>query len=69
MRRYTLISGLVFTLVACAQLFRLALRWPVRVATVDVPLWVSGIAVLIAGSLAIWAFRLSTGSGFDSRPA
>ena len=57
MRRYTLVSGLFLTLLACVQLVRLLLRWPVRVAGVDVPLWVSGIAAVIAGALAIWAFR------------
>jgi hypothetical protein len=57
MRRYTLVSGLFLTLLACVQLVRLLLRWPVRVAGVDVPLWVSGIAAVRAGSLAIWAFR------------
>ena len=54
MRRYALVSGLFFTLLTCLQLLRLVLRWPVRVATVDIPFWVSVVAILIAGSLAIW---------------
>jgi hypothetical protein len=57
MRRYTLVSGLFLALLTCVQLLRLLLRWPVRVAGIDVPLWVSGIAAVIVGSLAIWAFR------------
>ena len=57
MRRYTLVSGLFLTLLTCVQLLRLLLRWPVRVAGIDVPLWASGIAAVIVGSLAIWAFR------------
>jgi hypothetical protein len=57
MRRYTLVSGLFLTLLTCVQLLRVLLRWPVRVAGIDVPLWVSGIAAVIAGFLAIWAFR------------
>lgn len=57
MRRYTLVSGLFLTLLTCVQLSRVLLRWPVRVAGIDVPLWVSGIAAVIAGSLAFWAFR------------
>jgi hypothetical protein len=59
MRRYALISGLFFTLLACVQLLRLVLRWPVRVATFDVTLWFSGVAVLIAGAFAVWAFRVN----------
>ena len=57
MRRYTLVSGLFLTLLTCVQLVRLLLRWPVRVAGIEVPLWASGIAAVIVGSLAIWAFR------------
>ena len=59
MRRYALISGLFFTLFTCVQLLRLVLQWPVRVATFDVPLWFSGVAILIVGSLAVWAFRVN----------
>jgi hypothetical protein len=58
MRRYTLVSGLFLTLLACVQLLRLLMRWPVRVAGFDVPLWVSGIAAVIVGALALWAFRV-----------
>jgi hypothetical protein len=59
MRRYTLVSGLFLTVLTCAQLLRVVLRWPVRVASVDVPVWVSVLAAVIVGSLAIWAFRVS----------
>ena len=57
MRRYALVSGLFLTALTCVQLLRVLMRWPVRVASVDVPLWASVIAACIAGSLAIWAFR------------
>jgi hypothetical protein len=57
MRRYEVVSGIVFTIIALAQLARTALGWPLQVASVSVPLWPSGLAVLITGSLAIWAFR------------
>lgn len=59
MRRYVLVSGLFLTLLSGAQLLRLALRWPVTVAGANVPLWASAIAALIAGSLAVWAFRVA----------
>jgi hypothetical protein len=36
----------------------LLLRWPVIVNGVAVPLWVSGVAVLVAGTMAVWAMRL-----------
>jgi len=57
MRRYEQVSGAFFSLLALVQLTRLVRGWPVQVATVTVPVWVSAIAFLITGSLAIWAFR------------
>jgi hypothetical protein len=57
MRRYTLVSGLFLTALTAAQLLRVVMRWPVRVASFDVPVWVSVLAAVIVGSLAIWAFR------------
>jgi len=58
MHRYVLVSGLFLILLACVQLLRLILRWRVTVAGVEIPLWPSAVAALIAGSLAIWAFRV-----------
>jgi len=62
MRRYVLVSGAFLSLLACLQLLRVVMRWPVRIATVDVPLWLSGVAAVIVGSLAIWAFRVAARS-------
>jgi hypothetical protein len=28
------------------------------VAGVDLPLWASGVAIVVAGGLAVWAFRV-----------
>jgi hypothetical protein len=60
MHRYERVSGAFFGLLATAQLARLLFRWPVQVASVSVPLWVSAIAVVITGALAIWAFRAAS---------
>lgn len=57
MRRYTLVSGLFLLLLTCVQLLRVVMRWPVRVAGIEVPVWASLIAALIGGALAVWAFR------------
>lgn len=67
MRRYALVSGTFFALLTGVQVLRLLRQWPVRVASIDVPIWASGIAALVAGSLAFWAFR--TAARLDSRPA
>jgi hypothetical protein len=60
MQRYVLVSGVFLVLVTCIQLLRLVLRWRVTVAGLEIPLWASAIAALIAGSLAIWAFRVNS---------
>ncbi|MDP9202436.1 MAG: hypothetical protein M3P26_10980 [Gemmatimonadota bacterium] len=57
MRRYELVSGIFFTILALAQLTRTLLGWPMQVAGFTVPVWLSGVAFLIAASFAAWAFR------------
>jgi len=59
MRRYELVSGAFFSLLALVQLTRVVLGWSVHVATVAVPVWASVLACLVAGSFAVWAFRSS----------
>lgn len=65
MRRYEIVSGILFSIIALAQLTRTLLAWPVQVAGFAVPVWASGIAFLITGSLAVWAFR-SKGQPFSA---
>ncbi len=57
MRSYLRASTIVFGLLATVQLIRLILGWPVVVAGLSIPVWVSGIAVLIVGSMAVWGTR------------
>lgn len=67
MRRYVMVSGSFLALLTCVQLLRLGFRSQVMVAGVEIPLWASAIAALIAGTLAVWAFRVSARR--DSGPA
>jgi hypothetical protein len=60
MRRYVVVSALFFTLLAAVQLIRFLFGWPLVVASVAVPTWVSLIAAVIAGSFAVWGFRSRT---------
>ena len=62
MRRYEVVSGAFFSLLAVVQLIRVALGWPVHVAGVTVPVWASILACLVAGSFAVWGFRTSRGA-------
>lgn len=66
MRQYIFVSGSFLALLTCVQLTRLVLRWPITVAGVDIPLWASGVAVLVVGSLTVWAFRVASTSKVSS---
>jgi hypothetical protein len=59
MRRsgYRTISGLVFGLIAVVQAIRAVRQLPVQIGSLSVPVWVSWIAVVVAGGLCVWAFR------------
>jgi hypothetical protein len=59
MHRYGLVSAAIFGLFALVQLTRLLMRWPVQVDGVTVPLWPSALAVVLAGGLALWGFRVA----------
>jgi hypothetical protein len=54
---FSLIAAVVFGLVAMVQLVRLVLEWPVVVNGINIPLWVSVIAFLVAAGLAVMVWR------------
>ena len=61
MRRYAQVSGTVFTLVSVLQLLRVFRGWPAQVGDVAIPMWASGFAFVVAGAMALWAFRTAKG--------
>jgi hypothetical protein len=56
-RTYSIVSGLIFGIVALLQGARAVADVPVRVGTYNVPVFASWIAAVVAGALCIWAFR------------
>ena len=62
MRRYVQVSGAFFCLLAVVQLIRTILAVPIRVGDLGIPVWPSGVAFLVTGGLAIWAFRTVKGT-------
>jgi hypothetical protein len=58
MRRYLLLSGLLFGLMSLGHLARTLIGVPIVIYGIDMPRWPSAIAFLITGTLSIWAFRL-----------
>ena len=57
MKPFSVIAVVVFVLVALAQLLRLVLGWPVVVNGINIPLWASAIACLVAAGLAVMVWR------------
>ena len=57
MKPFTTTAAVVFALIALMQLLRFTLRWQITVSGVIVPVWVSGIAFVIAAGLAVMLWR------------
>lgn len=56
---YFIISGIVFLSVAVLHALRLYYGWEAVIGGIALPLWVSSVAVIIAGALAYSAFQLA----------
>ncbi len=54
---YAIVSGSFFGVIAALQAIRAFLQVPAQVGTQAVPVWISWIAFIVAGSFCIWAFR------------
>jgi len=55
--KYVVVSGVLFGVIAVVQAVRALNQWAVQIEGFDVPVWVSWVAVVVAGSLCAWAFR------------
>jgi hypothetical protein len=56
---YRTISGVVFGLIALGHGIRAVLRIPAQLGQTPIPIWISWVAVVVAGILCVWAFRSS----------
>lgn len=56
-RSYRTVSGLVFGLIAVLQLIRAVTQTPVQIGATAIPVGASWVAAIVAGALAVWAFR------------
>jgi len=57
-KTYFLVTGIIFALVALTYALRIYMDWPVLIAGWSVPKSVSWIALIVAGGVALFAFRL-----------
>lgn len=54
---FTLVAVVVFSLVSVLQLLRLLLGWDITINGIAIPLWASGVAVVVAAGLAVMVWR------------
>lgn len=58
-RKYLVVSGVVFGLVALGHLFRVSYGFDMQFGPVSVPMWASWLAFVWPGILCGWAFSLA----------
>lgn len=59
MKPFTMLAVAFLALIASMQLIRFLLQWEVTINGVVIPVWVSAIACIIAGALAVMLWRES----------
>ena len=57
---FHLIAGTIFALVALLQALRLYMGWPVVIGDWSAPMWISWIAIVVAGGLSYFALTLKS---------
>jgi hypothetical protein len=55
---YFLVSAIVFGLVALFHALRLVFRWPVSLCSQEIPVRLSGVGLVAAAGMCLWAFWL-----------
>ncbi|MDE3016257.1 MAG: hypothetical protein KGI29_04965 [Pseudomonadota bacterium] len=58
-KAYSLIVGIIFTIVALVHVWRLAAGWDIIIDGWLVPMWVSWIGLIVPGILGFFGFRYS----------
>jgi hypothetical protein len=54
-KRFNVVTGVIFAAVALFHALRLLMGWPVVIGGWTVPMWVSGIGLVVAGGLGYFA--------------
>jgi hypothetical protein len=57
------VAGVVFAIFALGHLVRLINQAEVVVAGHQIPMWVSAVALIVAGGLTVWLWSLSSAGG------
>ena len=58
-KTFSLVAGAIFAVVALAHLARIVMDWSVIIGDWSIPMWVSWVALIVAGGLSLVGLRLS----------
>ena len=58
-KAFSLVAGVIFAGVELFHLVRIFMEWAIVIGNWSIPMWVSWIALIVAGGLALLGFRLS----------
>jgi hypothetical protein len=58
LKTFTLLAGVIFAIVALAHLLRIFTAWAIVIDNWTVPMWLSWIALAVAGGLSYFGFSL-----------
>src|SRR5262249_27010487 len=58
-KAFSLVAGVIFAVVALFHLVRIFMEWTIVIGNWSVPMWVSWIALVVAGAIALRGCRLS----------
>jgi hypothetical protein len=58
LKTFTLLASIIFAIVALAHLVRVFMGWPIVIDNWTVPMWLSWIALVVAGGFSYFGFSL-----------
>ena len=56
-KAYNTTTAALFLVIAALHLLRVILGWHAEIAGIDIPQWLSWVALIVAGALAYFGFR------------
>ena len=59
-KAYNTTTAVLFLVIAALHLLRIIFGWPAQIGGLDIPLWASWLALVIAGALAYFGFAQNT---------
>ena len=62
-KAYNTLTAVLFLVIAVTHLLRIIFGWSAQIGGLDIPVWVSWLALVVSGGLAYFGFRQSIRTG------